>query len=119
MDTKLSGGDLAAGARGLPYFIGGWEEYLQRAELCLAIRKGSFRYDRELGSRLYLLKEGEDERALALCGQALERCEGLRAVSAAVGEEWIDCVLDTPAGRGTVRIKREKEGETHGEQPQL
>lgn len=50
MDQAIDkNGDLAL-RFGTPCMIGGTEELLQRAYICLAVRKGSFIYDRELGS---------------------------------------------------------------------
>ena len=55
MDTLLSYGDHATDARGIPIPISGPEELVQRALLRLGIRRGSFEYDRSLGSELYRL----------------------------------------------------------------
>lgn len=61
MDTALkSTGDYDLDARGMPYLINGFAEIAQQVRLCLQIKKGSFSYDRELGSELYLLKETPD-----------------------------------------------------------
>lgn len=110
MDTKLENGDLAGGERNLPYAIGGLEEALQRAWLCLAIPKGSFRYLRQLGSRLGQLEAGEDERAQALCQEALELCPGFRVKEAHAADGWIDVTVETPEGTGQLRVPG-KDGE--------
>ena len=55
MDTLLSYGDHATDVRGIPISISGPEELMQRALLRLGIRRGSFEYDRSLGSELYRL----------------------------------------------------------------
>jgi len=55
MDTLLYQGDHATDARGIPVAITGAQELIQRALLRLGIRRGSFAYDRNLGSELYRL----------------------------------------------------------------
>lgn len=58
MDTALTGtGDFELDGRGMPYLLSGLAEMMQRVGLCLKIKKGSFPYDRELGSELYILNE--------------------------------------------------------------
>jgi len=55
MDTLLYSGDHATDARGMPFPITGTQELVQRALLRLAVRRGSFVHDRNLGSELYRL----------------------------------------------------------------
>lgn len=61
MDTAINSvGDFDLDGRGMPYLISGFAEIAQRVRLCLQIKKGSFPYDRELGSELYLLSKTHD-----------------------------------------------------------
>ena len=54
MDTAIgTGGDLERDSRGRPVLIDGKDELMQRAYILLAAKKGSFVYDRELGSDIY------------------------------------------------------------------
>ena len=55
MDTLLTHGDHATDARGIPVSITGTDELLQRVLLRLIVRRGSFKYDKDLGSELYRL----------------------------------------------------------------
>ena len=58
MDTALNGnGEFELDGRGMPYLLSGLSEIMQRVSLCLKIKKGSFPYDRELGSELHTLTE--------------------------------------------------------------
>jgi len=55
MDTLLYRGDHATDARGIPIKVTDVDALVQRALLRLGIRRGSFAYDRDLGSELYRL----------------------------------------------------------------
>lgn len=56
MDTALKNGDFYLGTTGKPMAISGMKEMLQRALIRLTVKKGSFIYDKNLGSNLYTLK---------------------------------------------------------------
>ncbi len=56
MDTALNNGDFLTRSNGQPICINNIEELLQRALIRLCVKKGSFIYDRELGSELYKLR---------------------------------------------------------------
>lgn len=56
MDTALSNGDFLKNSKGMPVMIDGTNELLQRALIRMTVKKGSFTYDKELGSELYKLK---------------------------------------------------------------
>lgn len=74
MDTAVSNGDFLCNSKGTPINLGGYEELLQRVLIRLTVKKGSFVYDKSLGSRLYTLKATDGnikERALALVREAL------------------------------------------------
>ena len=61
LDILLKNGDHATDPRGLPVILTETDEQLQRALLRLCIRRGSFAYDKTLGSELYRLSGGEGE----------------------------------------------------------
>ncbi len=77
MDTAIKDGDFQTNTCGLPVKISGAQELLQRAMFRLVIRKGSFFYDQQLGSRLYTLKgsygsrETLSESAMQMVREAL------------------------------------------------
>lgn len=74
MDTAISSGDFLCDAKGYPIEISGYDEILQRVLIQLTVKKGSFIYDKSLGSRLYTLKATDGnlkERALSLVQEAL------------------------------------------------
>ncbi len=78
MDTALSGGDFLKSSNGHPVYVSNIEELLQRALIRLCVKKGSFIYDRELGSELYKLRnyysdiQTLEEMALEKVTQALQ-----------------------------------------------
>ena len=55
MDTALSKGDFLRDTRNLPIQISGVKEILQKVLIRLNVKKGSFIYDKDLGSNLYKL----------------------------------------------------------------
>ena len=74
MDTALLNGDFLCDSRGFPMKIYGTEELLQRVFFRLSIKKGSFIYDRNLGSELYKLniyEENIKSKATSLIKEAL------------------------------------------------
>lgn len=64
--------DLAKTLQGRPILIEGAEEIAQRLRLRLTLRRGSFRLDPELGSRLYALPRGDSERMERFAREAVE-----------------------------------------------
>lgn len=74
MDTAILDGDFAKNSGGKIYFVNGMKETLQRCEILLKVRKGSFCYNRNLGSNLHLLQWHDDRlqgNALLLVKEAL------------------------------------------------
>lgn len=74
MDTALSNGDFLCDTRKNLVELTGYDELLQRVLIRLGVKKGSFVYDKNLGSRLYTLKAGDgnlNEKALSLVREAL------------------------------------------------
>lgn len=80
MDTLLYDGDFKVDGRGRPIPCTGYQELLQRALIRLTVRRGSFDYDPELGSRLDTLGQAThnlEARALELIREALLPLTGL------------------------------------------
>lgn len=98
MDLKLNleGRDQAQTLQGWPTPIQGAEEMAQRIQLRLVIRRGSFRLDPELGSRLYALPRGEKEKMEAFARDAIE--EALAPMSE-VRLEGLSCRYDAGEDR--------------------
>ena len=63
MDIKLTDGDISLKASGDYDFVSALDEALQRASICMKIRKGSFIYNKELGSEINTL---DPDASLAL-----------------------------------------------------
>ncbi len=75
IDVKISNGDVAVDSTGSPVSISGADAKFQRALICLTVPKGSFVYDRELGTRRF---SGSTARRELLFNEALARYPGER-----------------------------------------
>lgn len=78
---------------------------LENAALRLNLRKGSFPYGREYGSRLHRLDrdaEHAEEQAVALANEALLNLEGVTASGAELSQDGIKFTIETPFGTGEV-----------------
>ena len=112
MDTALSQGDFAVNAGGVPFLIQGEQELLQQAKIRLAVPKGAFCYDTELGSRLYTLNFAEGDknlRAKELAAEALLELEGVTVTATECqqysnGEGLVRVTLSTPYGARELSI---------------
>lgn len=88
MDTLLFEGDHCLDSRGLPVRIDGERELIQRALLCLSIRRGRFAPDPTLGSELHRLREARadtlERLAISYAQQALAALPEVRVERASV-----------------------------------
>lgn len=101
MDLKLDfeNRDLARSPQGWPVPIEGAEEAAQRLLLRLTMRRGSFRLDPELGSRLYAMPRGDGGRMERFAREAVE--EALSDMPEARLEE-LSCRYDADEDRAFV-----------------
>lgn len=60
MDVKIMDKDTALGVDGAPVYIDSVEEILQRVKIACTIKKGSFPFDRQLGSYAHTLSLDDD-----------------------------------------------------------
>lgn len=88
MDTLIKNGDWLTDENGALISITDETEKLQRALFILSAEKGSFNFDRELGSKLYTLGDYSedmlDTAAAELAAQALIGIEGVSVKKAKV-----------------------------------
>ncbi len=88
MDTLIRNGDYFKDENGSLVTVSGEDETLQRILFCLSTQKGSFNFDRELGSKFYMLGEYEREKlndiAYEFAIEALIEIEGVSVKSAEV-----------------------------------
>lgn len=86
MDTYITNGDHMLDEGGRPKAVFGEDERRQNAAFVLSVNKGSFKYNRELGTdhQALLDSDGEDERLLVLCREALADREDIRLAQAAI-----------------------------------
>ena len=98
MDTLIKNGDLFIDENGELVKITDEPEKLQRALFILSTEKGSFSFDRELGSKLYTLgtySEAQlDEAAAEIVSDALISIEGISVKKVKVKKEGNDYRLD-------------------------
>lgn len=107
MDTMVKDGGFVPGAGGLPKTVTGLSELLNCAGLSLSVKQGKFPYDKDMGSRLYLLDKSEEhaaDRALAMANEALLWLPGVRATEAVISDGGITFKVSTPLGEGSVEI---------------
>lgn len=107
MDTMVKDGGYVPGPGGLPVTVTGLEELLNYVRLSLSVRQGLFPYDREMGSRLYLLdieEEHAGDRALAMANEALLWLPGVRVTEVETGGGGMAFTVSTPLGEGSVVI---------------
>lgn len=74
-DVKITNGDVDVDSAGSPLRISGADARFQRALICLTVPKGSFIYDRELGTRQL---NGSAARRELVFNEALARFPGER-----------------------------------------
>lgn len=96
MDTLIKSGDFALDACGLPKSVNSIDEACQRVRFILTTRKGSYVYDRNLGSDFSALKDAKNKERTAwlLCKEAL----------VSQGEIDIGCVNITDVGTILVEV---------------
>lgn len=108
MDTKVENGGYVPASNGLPEVVEGRAELVQYARLRLLLRRGTFPYNRELGSGLWQWSPQEPhalDRALALANEALLDLPGVRAVSAGMTEEnRLRFTIRTPLGEEEITL---------------
>ncbi len=98
----LEGRDQAQTPQGWPVPVTGAEEMAQRVRLRLTVRRGSFRLDPELGSRLYAMPRGE---AAVMERFAREAIEEALAPLTGVRLEEVSCRYDPAADQATVSCR--------------
>lgn len=116
MDVALENGDVKRTRAGLPETLHGLAAQLQRAEILLRVRRGSFLYDAACGSRLFELDLDEPhaaERIIAVCNEALMRLPGFAVTSAEMAGAVVTVAVTVPAGTGTLRLPL-ADGERNG-----
>lgn len=112
MEIRLDNGAVCANGLGLPETAEGLEALLQRVYNRLNTVRGSFPYDRELGSRIpeMTLSENTAEEALRFAQEALLSCPEVTVQMAVLSGDTVTVTLSTPLGAGSVTVyRREKE----------
>ncbi len=61
MDVKIENGDIAVNTNGEPIYISFVEEIAQRVKIACSVKKGDFRYDKNLGLYPYDIDFYEDD----------------------------------------------------------
>ena len=99
MDTALSNGDFLCDSRGFPVQISGNDEILQQILIRLSIKKGSFAYNRDLGSELYKLNiydENVSDKAKVLIEESFNDMQNVfvKSVLAELSEDQTNLILN-------------------------
>lgn len=108
MDTKIENGGFVMNSRGIPETVSGLEEVLQQIKIALTINKGSYRYNRNLGSRIKeidLSYEHAEDRLKMTANEALVDSPGIEIIDAIIGDGYVDFTAATYLGQGNVRIE--------------
>ena len=82
MDIKIKNSDISLDSQGEYEFVSGIDEVVQKLLMCAEIRKGSFIYNKELGTTLRDIDSESDRRALtatAILNEALIDTKGAKA----------------------------------------
>ena len=107
MDTALLEGDFCPDSRGLPVLLEGREELLQRVAICLTVKKGSFPYLPQLGSRLFQVNHPVE--AVEEAREALRFCPEAQVISAEVEKPFVLVRLRIWEEESAVEVKKDGE----------
>lgn len=111
MDVVLENGKIRRNGLGLPETADGLAALLQRAYIRLNAVRGSFPYNRTLGSRIpqmALTEEHAAEQALSFAREALADCPALMAERVELQDGVVAVFLTTPLGEGCVTVRKEE-----------
>lgn len=109
MDTLIQDGDFAADASKIPIKISGEDEVKQRIYIRLKAKKGSFLYDRNLGSRLYELADCYDGQSLkSAVKEALDGTNYAEVISAENTENGFLVTFERKGKRFDIVIPKEE-----------
>ena len=111
MDVRLENGVIGQNGLGLPETVEGLDALLQRAYIRLNAVRGSFPYNRTLGSRIPRMEmngEHAAEQALGFAREALMDCPALTAERAEIHGDTVTVFLATPLGTGSITVKKEE-----------
>lgn len=82
IDNLIKDGDVYTDSSGAFVRISGTDELFQRAYICICVNKGSFAYDRTLGSdirKINLNAQDAAEKLQLVINEALINCDGVCA----------------------------------------
>ncbi|MGN0478868.1 MAG: hypothetical protein ACI4GO_05510 [Hominenteromicrobium sp.] len=111
MEIRLNDGSICQNGLGLPETAEGLDALMQRAYIRLNTVRGSFPYDRTLGSRIpqMAVTTGHaEERALGFAREALLGCPEITAERAEIHGNAVTVFLSTPLGSGSVTVEKEE-----------
>ena len=97
MDVRLSGGDISLTDSGAQELVGAADEDAQRVMIAASVRKGSFRYDRSLGTDYASLDSSDPllrEKLELLIREAAAGVDGAQVTLADLDEVSRTAVLD-------------------------
>ncbi len=117
MDVKIEDGAITKNEHGLPVTVSGTAALLQRARIRLCMIRGSFVYNRTLGSRIPQMDRTGAHAAEQACGfarEALVGCPSVSVVSATVTDGAVTVLVDCAGERESIAVAAAPTGGNHG-----
>lgn len=104
MDVKIKNQDISLKNNGQIEVISGKEEYLQRAYISLASKRGAFCYKRDLGAYCDLKNIKDTEKIRKEAEAAICFMPELEIIKAEIKGNNIVFNINTPFGQGEITI---------------
>lgn len=104
IDAKLKNGDLTVDSAGSVIQISGKDALFQRAVICMTVPKGSFIYDRKLGTER--VAEDDGQRTAQLFGEALAEYPDTTVRVVSISQEGVAAVRVTVDGESRIEEVR-------------
>ena len=112
-EIKVDQGRICDNGLGFPKKLEGPEAELQRIYNRLNVVRGSFRYDRSLGSRIPTMQTGmpsAERVALRYAQEALLPCPAVTVTAVEIDWDRVLVSVETPKGAGCVTVYLKEDG---------
>lgn len=112
-EIKVDKGCICDNGLGFPETLEGLDADLQQIYNRLNVVRGSFRYDRTLGSRIPKMNvfvPSAERVALRYAQEALLPCPAFSALEAQIGRNCVFVSVETPKGTGRVTVYLKEDG---------
>ena len=112
-EIKVDQGQICDNGLGFPKKLDGLEAELQRIYNRLNVVRGSFRYDRTLGSRIPMMQAdapSAERLALRYAQEALLPCPAVTVTAVEMDGDRVLVCVETPKGAGRVTVYLKEDG---------